>query len=169
MRAALAAYDDRDRSVWVADSFMGLPAPDLEKYPQDQGATWHLLPELAVSVDTVKENFRKFNLLDDRVKFLIGWFKDTLPVAPIEKISILRLDGDMYESTMDALNALYGKVSPGGFVIVDDFGLKEDSCRRAICDFRDRHGITEEIVQIDWSGAYWRLGQVAGSLRASTP
>src|SRR5271156_1792345 len=95
---------------------------------------------------TVKNNFKAFGMLDERVRFLAGWFKDTLPKAPIDSISILRLDGDMYESTTDALNALYAKITPGGFVVVDDYGLQEDTCRRAIHDFRDQHGITEPIV-----------------------
>jgi O-methyltransferase len=156
MRAVLAAYDDRERLIWCADSFRGLPAPDLEKYPQDKGVFWHLHPGLAVPLDAVQANFRRFGLLDDRVRFLVGWFKDTLPAAPISTISVLRLDGDMYESTMDALNALYHKVSPGGFIIVDDYGLPEDTCRRAIHDFRDAHGVTEQIVDIDGWGAYWQ-------------
>jgi O-methyltransferase len=156
MRAALAALADEHRVVWCADSFEGLPAPNLNKYPQDNGVTWHLAPELAVSLETVKSNFKKFDLLDDRVKFLIGWFKDTLPPAPISNIAVLRLDGDMYESTMDALGALYSKVSPGGFVIVDDYGLPENTCRRAIEDFRAAHTISEPIVDIDGWAVYWR-------------
>ncbi len=114
MKAALEAYGDNSRIVWCADSFQGLPAPDLERYPQDDGMTWHTHSVLAVSVDSVEANFARYGLLDDRVRFLKGWFKDTLPTAPIESISVLRLDGDLYASTMDALNSLYSKVSPGG-------------------------------------------------------
>jgi hypothetical protein len=109
-----------------------------------------------VPLEVVKNNFRKFDLLDERVKFLVGWFKDTLPSAPINSIAVLRLDGDMYESTMDALGALYPKVSPGGFVIVDDYGIPEDTCRRAIHDFRTAHGISERMIDIDGWGVYWR-------------
>jgi O-methyltransferase len=133
-----------------------LPPPDVERYPQDAGLTWHLVDSLAVSLDTVKSNFAKFGMLDDHVRFLKGWFKDTLATAPIKEIAMLRLDGDMYESTMDALNPLYSKVSAGGFIIVDDYGLPEDCCRRAIHDFRDTHGVTEPIIDIDGWGAYWQ-------------
>jgi O-methyltransferase len=156
MRAVLKAYNDPSRLVWCADSFEGLPAPDPKKYPQDRDVTWHLSPMLAVSLEQVKENFERFGLSDSRVRFLKGWFKDTLPTAPIKSISVLRLDGDMYESTMDALNALYGKVSRGGFIIVDDYGIPEDTCRRAIQDFRHEHDIKDPIVDIDGHGAYWR-------------
>jgi hypothetical protein len=156
MRAALEAYGDTTRKVWCADSFEGLPPPDLDRYPQDLGMTWHTESELAVSLEAVRANFAKYGYLDDRVMFLKGWFKDTLPIAPIEKVSILRLDGDLYASTMDALNALYDKVAPGGFVIVDDYGIPEDTCRRAIIDFRDGRGIKSSIIDVDGWGVYWR-------------
>ena len=70
-------------------------------------------------------------------------------------LAVLRLDGDLYESTMDALEALYDRVSPGGIVIVDDYGVLE-SCRAAVTDFRRRRGITETIYQVDESGVHWQ-------------
>lgn len=160
-RAILAAHEVKDRTVWVADSFEGLPAPDLDRYPDDHEAKWHLSKELAVSIEQVRANFQRYGLLDERVKFLKGWFKDTLPNAPIAKLAVIRLDGDMYQSTMDALNALFPKLSTGGFVIIDDYGIPEDTCRKAIHDFREQHGITEEIHDIDGTGAYWRHKSVA--------
>jgi len=96
------------------------------------------------------------------VKFLPGWFRDTLPAAPIERIAVLRLDGDMYESTMLALSTLYPKVSAGGFLIVDDYGALPN-CRLAVEDFRTAQGITDPIVTVDWTGAYWRKGVGAGA------
>jgi O-methyltransferase len=158
MRAILEAHGDVTRNVWCADSFEGMPSPNPDKFPQDKGVRWYLDPQLAISLEDVKDNFRKFDLLDDRVKFLPGWFKDTLGAAPIERLSVLRANGVMYESTMDVLEPLYPKLSPGGFLIIDDYGLPEDNCRRAIHDFRDAHGITEPIVDIDGWGAYWRRG-----------
>ncbi len=157
MRAVLKAFGIADRKVWVADSFAGLPRPDPERYPrQDQGDLHHTFKELAVSLETVQENFRKYDLLDEQVMFLKGWFKDTLPGAPIDRIAILRLDGDMYASTMDALQALGHKVSPGGFIIVDDFGAVE-GCRRAIADYRVELGINAPMHDIDGIGSYWRV------------
>ena len=154
MRAVLKAWNITDRCVWVADSFEGLPPPTPDKYPADRGDNSFEYRELAVSIEQVRENFAKYELLDAQVRFLKGWFKDTLPSAPIERLAILRLDGDLYESTMDALNALYHKVSPGGFVIVDDFILPK--CRAAIADFRRARGISEDIIDIDGAGVYWR-------------
>jgi hypothetical protein len=157
MRAILAAYGVTDRTVWVADSFRGLPPPDPGRYPADAGDLHHQASHLAVGLEQVRANFAKYGLLDERVRFLEGWFKDTLPRAPIERLAVLRLDGDLYESTMDALVHLYPKLSPGGYVIVDDYGYAE-ACRRAVADYRERHGIGDEILPVDWSGVYWRRG-----------
>jgi O-methyltransferase len=155
MRAILRAYGIRDRLVWVADSFAGLPAPDAKRYPEDRGDTHHEHKWLAVSLEEVQKTFRKYGLLDDQVRFLKGWFKDTLPAAPIERLAVIRLDGDMYESTMQGLEALYPKLSIGGFIILDDWELIP-SCRRAIDDFRLRHGITEPVLAVDGNAGYWR-------------
>ena len=157
MRGLLQAYGIRDRLVWVADSFTGLPPPD-PRHAQDRGDRHHGFPELAVSLETVQENFRKFDLLDAQVMFLKGWFADTLPAAPIQKLALLRLDGDMYGSTMDALTALYHKVSPGGFVIVDDYGAVA-ACRAAISDFRAARAIDAPIQDIDGLGVFWQVPQ----------
>ncbi|MDQ3484920.1 MAG: TylF/MycF family methyltransferase [Actinomycetota bacterium] len=154
MRAILKAHDVTDRKVWVADSFEGLPRYD-GRFEADAGDQHHTYGELAVTVDSVKDNFRRYDLLDDQVEFLVGWFSDTLPTAPIERLAVLRLDGDMYASTMDALDALYDKVSPGGYVIVDDYGAVP-GCAKAIHDFRDARGITDELETIDWAGVFWR-------------
>jgi hypothetical protein len=153
MRAVLKAYNVSDRLVWIADSFEGLPPANDQKYPQDAGFVQYT--ELAVSVDEVKSNFEKYGLLDDQVRFLKGWFKNTLPHAPIQKLAVLRLDGDMYESTMDAIINLYPKLSIGGYLIVDDYGAIP-ACRQAIHDYRESQSIQEEIRQIDWTGIYWK-------------
>lgn len=154
MRAVLKAYGDCSRKVWLADSFRGLPQPDPARYPVDHGDTLWTYKELAIPLEQVKANFARYGLLDEQVAFLPGWFRDTLPTAPINQLAVLRLDGDLYESTMDALAALYPKVSAGGFVIVDDYGLH--TCRAAIEDFRLAQGITDPIHQIDWTGVFWQ-------------
>jgi O-methyltransferase/8-demethyl-8-(2,3-dimethoxy-alpha-L-rhamnosyl)tetracenomycin-C 4'-O-methyltransferase len=154
LRAVLKAYGVTDRRVWAADSFCGLPKPNPD-VAADAGDTHHMFTELAVSLEQVQGNFAKYGLLDDKVQFLKGWFSETLPSAPIERLAILRLDGDMYESTMDALVSLYDKVSPNGFVIVDDYGAVE-GCQRAIHDFRASRGIDAPIQPIDGYGVFWQ-------------
>jgi hypothetical protein len=154
MKAILDAHGDQRRRVFVADSFQGLPRPNAAEYPSDKGDIHHTYPQLAVSRQDVEDNFRRYGLLDDRVVFLEGWFKDTLPAASIGKLAVLRLDGDMYESTLQALNALYHKVSRGGAVIIDDFFLQP--CREAVNEFRAAHGIESTILPIDGWAVWWR-------------
>jgi O-methyltransferase len=154
MRAVLKAYGVMDRTVWVADSFEGLPKPNAEKYSNDARDIHHTFRELAVPLDEVRANFERYGLLDQQVCFLKGWFRDTLPTAPIQQLAVIRLDGDMYESTMDALVSLYPKLSVGGYLIVDDYALRP--CRQAVKDYRDANGVDEKIQQIDYFGVYWR-------------
>jgi O-methyltransferase len=155
MKGILEAYGDRSRRLFVADSFQGLPPPNPGEFPADAGDVHHTFTQLAIPKAEVENNFRKYGLLDERVIFLEGWFKDTLPTAPIDQIAILRLDGDMYESTIQALDALYRKVAFGGYVIVDDFGLQ--GCNKAIGDFRTKHAIDSIIFPIDGMAAWWRV------------
>jgi O-methyltransferase len=158
MRAVLTAYGETDRVVWVADSFEGLPRPDPVRYPADTGDRHWTWPQLAVSVDEVERNFARYGLLDDQVRFLTGWFRETLPKAPIERLAVLRVDADMYESTMEALTYLYPKLSPGGFVIIDDYG-DVPGCRKAVDQFRAEHAITQEMHKIDATGVFWRRSE----------
>lgn len=156
MRAVLKVYGDSQRIVWLADSFQGLPKANAVRYPADGDD--HLADfnaYLGVSLERVQANFARYGLLDDQVRFLEGWFCDTLPSAPVQQIAVLRLDGDMYESTMNILDNLYHRVSPGGFVVVDDYGALAN-CKIAVDEFRDRHEIREPLETIDWTGVFWR-------------
>lgn len=155
MRGVLAAVGADERTVWVADSFEGLPKPDVERYPADEGDRHWTFTELAIGLEAVRASFARYGLLDDQVRFLRGWFKDTLPSAPIERLAVLRVDGDMYGSTMEVLEALYDKLSPGGFCIIDDYGAVA-GCRAAVTDFRASRGIKEPLEEIDWTGRFWR-------------
>jgi O-methyltransferase len=155
MRAVLAAYGDTTKRVWVADSFRKLPKPDSSRHPADRGYDYSVRAELSVGVEQVKENFARYGLLDDQVRFLPGWFHETLHAAPIEQLAVLRIDGDLYESTYEALTSLYPKLSVGGYCIVDDYGALEP-CRRAVDDYRRAHGITTPIRVVDWTGMYWQ-------------
>jgi len=162
MRAVLKVLNVTDRMVWVADSFEGLPEPDAEKFPLEakafkSAAMTKYYKHLAVGLEEVERNFAAYGMLDDKVKFLKGWFKDTLPSAPIERLAIMRLDGDYYESTRDALVNLYDKLSAGGYVIIDDYG--EDTwtyCRKAVEEFRSDRGIADPLIRVDKPCAFWR-------------
>jgi O-methyltransferase len=156
MRAALRVEGGDEREVWLADSFEGLPEGRPEQYPVDAGDPLHKFDFLAVSEEEVRAAFERYGLLDDRVRFLRGWFSDTLPpLRGKHRWSLLRLDGDMYESTIVALESLYPDLSPGGFVVIDDYGCIAQ-CQQAVEDFRRANGIADEIEQIDWTGVAWR-------------
>ena len=154
MRGILKTYNDNRRSVWLADSFKGLPPPKPE-WEADAGDTLHQYEELAISQERVKAHFVALGLLDEQVKFIPGWFHETLYTAPVKKLSLLRLDGDMYESTYVSLDALYDKVSIGGYIIVDDYGFIE-SCKKAVHDFLDKRSLSPDIHVVDWTGVYWK-------------
>ena len=151
MRAVLMAYQIADRKVWAADSFAGLPEIERSKdtFAWQKG-------DMAVSLETVKNNFARYGLLDEQVVFLKGFFSETLPTAPIQQLAILRVDGDLYSSTLDVLQNLYSKLSPGGYAVFDDYQNLSD-CRKAIDEFRASNGITEEIRPIDQRAVYWKL------------
>ena len=154
MRAILKAYGITDRSIYVADSFQGLPKPTHAVDKQDSGNDFYKDQQLAVSLEQVQANFRAYGLLDDQVRFVKGWFRDTLPLLTVPSFAVIRLDGDLYESTMDGLVNLYPKLSVGGFLIVDDYHIP--ACKQGVEDYRKKNSITEPIQPIDWAGVYWR-------------
>ena len=156
MRGLSKAAGQGDRKTFVADSFEGLPPPSPDEFPADKGDTHFTRKEaLGISLEQVQDNFRAYDLLDDNVVFLKGWFKDTLPKLDAKAFAIVRLDGDMYESTIQAIEILYPRLSPGGYLIVDDYGAVK-GCREAIEDYRSANGITEPLQQVDWTGMFWQ-------------
>jgi len=155
MRGVLAANAITNRKVYVVDSFAGLPPPKPNAFPHDEGLNLHLFPQLAVSLEQVQANFARYGLLDHQVIFVKGLFQDTLPSLDAGSFALIRLDGDLYESTYVALDALYPKLSPGGFVVIDDYGAVQ-ACQTAVADYRTLMGIEAPIHEIDWSGAWWQ-------------
>jgi O-methyltransferase len=155
LRGILAANAINDRKVYVVDSFEGLPPPNAHAFPHDEGVNLHLHAELAVSLEQVQANFARYGLLDEQVIFVKGLFQDTLPSLDAGPFALIRLDGDLYESTYVALKALYPKVSPGGFVIIDDYGAVP-ACQAAVLGYRSLMGIEAPMHRIDWTGVWWR-------------
>lgn len=158
VRGVLKFRGVTDRKVYLADSFEGLPPPDEAAFPADTGSRYHTRGRLAVGVEAVRKTFEAYDLMDEQVEFVVGWFKDTLHKLDVPQFALIRLDGDMYESTIQAITALYPKLAPGGFVIVDDYGGIK-ACRAAIEDYRAAEGITAEIHRIDHTGVWWRKPQ----------
>ena len=128
----------QDRNIYAFDSFEGIPfagehdadqpgigAKDLSKAGllESSGVSSH-------SIDNVLQNFSRWKLKTDNLIFVKGWFENTVPGYKIDKIALLRLDGDLYSSTKVCLEHLLSKVSKGGLVIIDDYQLA--GCRKAV-------------------------------------
>ncbi len=164
MRATLDSLGADDRMVWVADSFQGFPEPDASPDLDDAGSghAGSLAPYfaafdyLAAPLEEVQDAFARLGYVDG-VRFVPGFFEQTLPELAVgeHRWSVIRLDGDTYDVTHLALRCLYPSLSPGGFLIVDDY-FDIGECRRAVDDFRHEHSIEEQVEQVDWSCAQWR-------------
>ena len=147
MRAVLAAMGDAERCVWCADL----------RWEAGSGETiYPAVPYRTPPLDVVKGNFERYAMLDGRVRFVVGPFAATLAAAPIGRVAVLRLDTETFEATREVLEALYAKLPPGGFVIVNDYGQGRDT-RRAVDGFRHAHQVRATVVDIDGTGAYWRV------------
>jgi O-methyltransferase len=155
MRGLLKVNAVTGRKVYAADSFAGLPPPNPARYRHDTGHDYSEHKDLAVSADEVRANFARYGLLDDQVVLVEGLFQETLPGMEATPFALLRLDADLYESTYVALEHLYPKLSPGGFIIVDDYGGMPP-CRQAVDDYRSRAGLNAPMIEIDWSGVWWQ-------------
>jgi hypothetical protein len=150
MRAFMRAYSVPGRRVWAADSFAGIPQT---RHPRESLEPVDAWPDRWVAdLAGVKNAFRRYGLLDRRVRFVKGPFATVLPSAPIRRLALIRLDADSYESVMDALVHLYPKISRGGWVIVDDWHLS--GCVEAVVEFRRRNGVRAPII-----GAFGREGR----------
>jgi len=156
MRALQVAYSQQQRNLWAADSFQGLPKPK-SKPDQESGLDFSetVFPAISFCLEGVRDNFLRYNLLDEGVIFVPGWFSETLHKAPIEKLAILRVDADLYSSTREVLENLYPKVTPGGFVIVDDYGALS-VCRQAVDEYRATCGIRAPLIFVNKNCIYWR-------------
>ena len=157
-QGAMLAYNESHRHVVVCDSFCGLPPGKNEYHAGDLG--WDMTPYLQVSDSEVASNFQKFGLLAPNVIFAKGFFNASMPIlrSQIQNISILRLDGDISQSTVDVLYHLYDRVSVGGYVIVDDwFGFP---AKQACIDFFQAHNTHPIVIPIDNNAAFWQITQI---------
>ena len=163
LRAFLDAYEIGRPEVWVADSFRGAPEPD---DGEDAGVDARERPFVVADLNIVREGFARFDLLDDRVRFLQGPFDDTLPSAPIERLALLHVDAESRQATAAVLDHLYDKVVVGGFVVIEHFDAP--GCRQAVEEFRARRGITDALERVDAAGAVWRRSAPAAAPPAET-
>jgi cephalosporin hydroxylase len=164
LRAYLDAYEMNRSTVWIADTFRSaapgtsageMPYPGAPPLPGGGVG----FPELQGDLHTVRDGFARFDLLDDRVRFLAGPTSETLPDASFEKLALIVLGDAVRGDAGRVLDALYDKLAVGGFVVIDRFGALK--CRDAVDEFRARRGITEPIERIDSAAAMWRKTQDA--------
>jgi O-methyltransferase/8-demethyl-8-(2,3-dimethoxy-alpha-L-rhamnosyl)tetracenomycin-C 4'-O-methyltransferase len=156
LKGVLAANCASGRKVYVCDSFEGLPVVNTLTYPADKGLAFLAdVQELKIPLEEVRNNFAAYGLLDDDIVFVKGFFSDTLPVLDPGKLALIRLDGDLYESTIVALDNLYPKLSPGGYIIIDDYGAIA-ACAEAVEDYRKKHAILAPLTEVDWTGVWWQ-------------
>jgi hypothetical protein len=160
MRGFLRHHRISDRIVWVADSFMGIPKSTRYQDIGDPVDEWK--DRWIAGLDEVKSIFSRYGLLDEQVKFLQGYFSESFPKAPFDKFAIARLDADSYESTMDALEYIYPRMTRGGYVIIDDWHLRK--CVEAVHDYRRKQKIEEPIhtvanpIRVELvMEAFWRV------------
>jgi hypothetical protein len=140
------------REVWAFDSFEGLP--DAGPRDPDRAEDW--VGELVASEEKVREAFSRF-ALPNRLHVVKGWFQETLPeTAPkIDRVAILHADGDWYESVKLTLETFESKVSPGGYVVIDDYGDWEGA-KEATHEYRVSRGIDAALIEVDQTAAFWR-------------
>ena len=156
MRALQIAHGQRHRRTWVADSFAG-PPPTTSSAAGVGHAdmTGEEQPWMSFDRQTVEEHFRRYDLLDRNVHFIAGPFHETMPGASVDKLAVLRLDVSSYDATLDVMENMYPRLSPGGFVLVDDYGLVK-GCREAVDRFRRQMDIQTPLRWVEWRGVYWR-------------
>jgi O-methyltransferase len=158
IRAVMRAYGEEARLLFVCDSFIGLPP---SSYTDDMHMKWDEVPYLEVSDDIVKHNFVMMGIHDPNIIFAKGFFSSTMKAIADKypgKFAILRLDGDMYESSADVLYHLYSRLSIGGYAVIDDWlhdGFSFPS--KVACEhFLQVHGLSPEIIAIDSGAVYWK-------------
>jgi hypothetical protein len=155
-RATLDTLGDA-RTVWVADSFQGFPEGEA---PDDGSLDLRSFAFLAAGLDEVRASFARLGCAEG-VRFVPGFFDETLPALAPGRWAIVRLDADSHDATLQALRCLYPGLALGGHLIVDDYGSFA-GCRHAVDAFREEHGIAEPLEKVDSTCVRWRRASAAG-------
>jgi len=143
--AGFIAVSDPTRKVWALDSFRGMPGADYHGAKLSDQEHRDFEPgKLATpgGVRHAQRNFARLGL-DHLANIVPGWFNETMPMLPVKRLAILRVDSDIYSSILETLEQMYPKLSIGGFVLFDDY--KFPYAKRAVQDFRARYGITSRM------------------------
>ena len=156
------------RKAWLCDSFQGIPKATnvAGRKTNRQDASAHTLSILNNnSLQGVRHSAKLMHVDPERTEYVKGYFDKTLPALvaarPELRFAVIRLDGDTFDSTWAAIGALYPRLEPGGFIIVDDY-MDWVGCRDAITKYRADHAIVDPIFFVAHAqdeltrGIYWR-------------
>jgi O-methyltransferase len=149
--AQVGARSPHERMTWLFDSFEGLPAPS----EKDGKAAVPYRGKCRGATDSVREVLGKLAVPETRARIVPGWFQDTLAQAPIQRIALLHIDADWYESVRFVLDTLYPRVTPGGYVVLDDYGYWQ-GCRTAWEEFQATLPAAPALVSVDGIGCFLR-------------
>lgn len=154
--ASSATRSRLKRTVWLLDSFQGMP----DITPEDgvafggRTAESHVGQEVG-SIDRVRDVLKQVGADMNRVRILPGWFRDTFASVTATQIAILNIDADWYESVKLCLDTFYDRVVAGGFVSFDDYG-HWPGCRKAVDEFFEKRKLPYELVQVDYTAHWFR-------------
>jgi hypothetical protein len=141
-----------DKMLWVFDTFAGLPAPT--QNDPDYEIAKEYTGTCRGEFEEVQSLFADCQILDQSI-LVKGLFRDTLPVSSVDRIAVLHLDGDWYESVRDCLEHLYDRVSPGGIIQIDDYGHWAGA-RKATHEFLAKRSINVRLRYLDYTGRQFR-------------
>jgi O-methyltransferase len=158
---ALMKFVANNNKVIGFDSFEGMP-PITEKDISDYNKSCIFTgfgkvgDNLSGGIDSVYNSFDVLNISMDNVVLVKGYFEKTVGKNKkiCDKIAVLRLDGDWYESTKVCLDQLYEQVVEGGCIIIDDYG-HWNGCKLATDEFREKHNINSPLIHTDYTEVYW--------------
>ena len=156
-KAIVDIYEGSNRQIYMFDTFDHFPKPTQNQKDQAIHPIVEFLFENMQPLDRIKASFKELGLLDDNVHFIQGLFEDTVPRTNLDKIAILRLDSDYYESTMLVLKHYYKNIVPGGWLVCDDYNNPFLGAKSAVTDFRAANNITSPIIDTHGGSVYWRV------------
>jgi len=156
-----ASIDSKiDREYWGYDSFEGIPfgiewdkeQPGIGVMNPGKYGVLETTGITAHNITGVIDNLKKWGVWSEKVTLVKGWFQNTVSKTKPDKIAVLRLDGDLYESTKVCLDNLYDNVQKGGLIIIDDYELA--GCKKAVDEFLKKRRASKKLQRFSYI-AYW--------------
>ena len=149
--ARMATRSKMDRTVWLFDSFQGMPQTN----EKDGEQAREYVGKVVGRLDQVRKLLQRAEANMSRVKIVAGMFQDTFPKVDIRQIALLNLDCDWYESINLCLEKFYDSVVPGGFVSIYDYG-HWPGCREAVDTFFKERSLSYELRHVDYSARWFQ-------------